>query len=238
MINSPILEKAWEDFIPGAWKSEVNVRNFIQTNLTPYDGDDSFLVGATDRTKLLWQEVCKLTGEENKKGILDVETKVPSSIVSHGPGYIKQELEQIVGVQTDKPLKRGIMPKGGIRVIQGALNSYGYELDPSVEAIYNKDHRKAHNDGVFDTYTDEMKAARRSGIITGLPDAYGRGRIIGDYRRVALYGTDFLIADKQDQLKHEDFSWLEEKSIRLREELSEQIRALKQLTKILSNLSS
>ncbi|MCL2839434.1 MAG: formate C-acetyltransferase [Defluviitaleaceae bacterium] len=222
---------AWEGFKTGAWVDAVNVRDFIQRNYDPYHGDDSFLVGATDRTKALWEEVCKLTKIETEKGILDVETKKASSIVSHGPGYIKKELEQIVGVQTDKPLKRGIMPKGGIRVIQNALESYGYKLDPLVEEIYTE-HRKAHNDGVFDAYTDDMRAARSSGIITGLPDAYGRGRIIGDYRRLALYGTDFLIQNKKEELKQTDLTWLEEKYINLREELSEQIRALKQVAQM------
>jgi len=223
-INSP----QWDGFAKGSWVDEVNVRDFIQRNITPYDGDDGFLVGASDRTKALWAEVCELTQEENKKGILDVETKKPSSITSHGPGYINKNLEQIVGLQTDKPLKRGIMPNGGIRVIQTAMDAYGYKLDPSVEEIYTT-YRKAHNDGVFDAYTDDMRAARKSGIITGLPDAYGRGRIIGDYRRVALYGTAFLIEDKRQQLKQTDLTWLEEKYIQLREELSEQIRALQQL---------
>jgi len=231
MAKKQELQKLWSGFHAGSWQSEINIRDFIQKNLTPYEGDGSFLEEATECTLKLWQEVCELTKIETKKGILDVETKIPSSITSHGPGYINKDLEQIVGVQTDKPLKRGIMPKGGIRVIQSALKSYGYTLDPFVEEIYGN-HRKAHNDGVFDAYTDEMRAARKSGIITGLPDAYGRGRIIGDYRRVALYGVDFLIEDKLEQLKQEDFSCIEESSIRIREELSEQIRALKQLAKM------
>ena len=218
----------WTGFENGVWSDEVNVRDFIQRNVTPYHGDDTFLVGATQRTKELWEEVCKLTKIENEKGILDVETKKPSRITSHGPGYINKDLEQIVGLQTDKPLKRGIMPNGGIRVIQKVLESYGYKLDPFVEDMYTN-YRKAHNDGVFDAYTDDMRAARKSGIITGLPDAYGRGRIIGDYRRVALYGIDFLVDDKVKQLKSFDRTWLEEKYIQLREEISEQIRALKQL---------
>ena len=219
------FSQEWQDFETGVWTSEVNLRDFIQRNITPYTGDHSFLVEASTRTKKLWDEVCKLTKLETEKGILDVETKKPSSITSHDAGYINKELEQIVGLQTDKPLKRGIMPKGGIRVIKSALNHYGYKLDPVVEDIYTN-HRKAHNDGVFDAYTENMRAARKSGIITGLPDAYGRGRIIGDYRRVALYGTDFLIKDKNDQLKETAFNWLEEKHIQLREELSEQVRAL------------
>ena len=219
---------AWDDFNKGIWTDEINVRDFIQKNYTPYLGNDSFLVGATDRTNKLWEKVCKLTNLESEKGILDVETRIPTTITSHPPGYIDKDLETIVGLQTDKPLKRGIMPNGGIRVIQNAMKAYGYELDPQVEAIYTK-YRKAHNDGVFDAYTDDMRAARKTGIITGLPDAYGRGRIIGDYRRVALYGTAFLIADKKAQLKQENIPVLVENNIQLREELSEQIRALMQL---------
>ncbi|MCL2363275.1 MAG: formate C-acetyltransferase [Defluviitaleaceae bacterium] len=212
-------------FNPGVWTREVNVRNFVQTNVTPYKGEADFLTDATPRTQALWAEVCALMKLENEKGVLDVETKTPSSVTSHAAGYINRDLEQIVGLQTDKPLKRGIFPNGGIRVIQRALDSYGYELDKDTETVYTK-YRKAHNDGVFDAYTNEMKAARKSGIITGLPDAYGRGRIIGDYRRVALYGTDFLVADKEQALRQLDFTWLEEKYIQLREELNEQIRAL------------
>jgi len=222
---------AWDGFNKGVWTREVNVRDFIQKNMTPYLGDDSFLEDATDRTEQLWKEVCRLTKLESEKGVLDVETRTPSSIISHAPGYINRELETIVGMQTDKPLKRGFMPKGGIRVIQNAMKSYGYALDPVTEDIYTN-HRKAHNDGVFDAYTDEMRAARASGVITGLPDAYGRGRIIGDYRRVALYGTDFLIEDKKSQLKKETLPVLREWSIQLREEISEQIRALQQLTQM------
>ncbi|MCL2400446.1 MAG: formate C-acetyltransferase [Defluviitaleaceae bacterium] len=221
----------WDGFNEGVWSREVNVRNFIQCNITPYHGDDSFLQPATDRTKALWEEVCKLTKEENEKGILDVETKKPASIVSHGPGYINKDLEMIVGLQTDKPLKRHIMPKGGIRVIKKALESYGYTLDPITEEIYTH-YCKAHNDGVFDAYTEEMRIARKSGIITGLPDAYGRGRIIGDYRRLALYGTDFLIADKKYQLEKTNLARLNSYTILQREEISEQIRALQQLTEM------
>ena len=219
---------AWEGFNEGVWSDEVNVRNFIQKNVTPYQGDSDFLTGATDRTKALWDKVCDLLKIENEKGVLDADTKVPSTIVSHGPGYIDKELEQIVGVQTDLPLKRGIMPKGGIRVIKRALESYGYALDSVTEEIYSK-YRKTHNDGVFDAYTEDMRKARNSGIITGLPDAYGRGRIIGDYRRLALYGTDFLIADKKTQLDRMDLPMLYRKHSLIREELSEQIRALEEL---------
>jgi formate C-acetyltransferase len=217
-----------QNFNVGVWTREVNVRDFIQRNVTPYHGGADFLTAATERTKKLWAHVCTLTQAENEKGILDVETKKPSSINSHDAGYIDKNLEQIVGLQTDKPLKRGIFPNGGIRVIKRALDSYGYMLDADTEEIYTR-YRKAHNDGVFDAYTDEMRAARKSGIITGLPDAYGRGRIIGDYRRVALYGTNFLIKDKERELSQIDFSWLEEKHIQLREELNEQIRALREL---------
>ncbi|MCL2224972.1 MAG: formate C-acetyltransferase [Defluviitaleaceae bacterium] len=229
--------KAWDGFKKGAWTEEVNLRDFIQRNVTPYEGDDTFLAPATECTAKLWAQVCELINEENKVDVLDVETSKPSGITSHGAGYINRDLEKIVGLQTDKPLKRGIMPKGGIRVIKSALKSYGYELNPVVEEIYTH-HRKAHNDGVFDAYTDDMRAARRSGIITGLPDAYGRGRIIGDYRRVALYGTEFLLRDKESQLRQEDLMRLSGKiiglreEIQLREELSEQIRALKQLAEM------
>lgn len=230
MENIPQTQ-AWYKFTPGIWTSEVNVRDFIQKNMTPYHGDDSFLAAAKASTKTLWEEVCRLTKLETSKGILDVETKKASTITSHDPGYIIKEHETIVGLQTDKPLKRGIMPKGGIRVIKTALKAYGYKLDPSIEEIYNG-HRKAHNDGVFDVYTEEMVNARRTAIITGLPDAYGRGRIIGDFRRVALYGIDFLIRDKKDQLKQEVIPVLLEPNIQLREELSEQIRSLQELAKM------
>jgi len=223
------LFPAWENFnTEGIWTDEVNVRDFIQGNVSPYHGDSAFLAGATARTEKLWDEVCKLTREEGEKGILDAETKKPSTITSHGPGYIDRDLEQIVGVQTDRPLKRGIMPQGGVRVIKRALESYGYALDPVTEEIYTK-HRKTHNDGVFDAYTEDMRKARASGIITGLPDAYGRGRIIGDYRRVALYGTAFLIRDKKAQLGRTELPTIEQGEILVREELNEQIRALKQL---------
>ncbi|GMQ60814.1 formate C-acetyltransferase [Vallitalea maricola] len=222
------MKDYWKNFIPGNWEKNIDVRDFIQTNYKPFDGDDSFLEGPTANTKKLWEEVCELTKEENKKGILDAETKIPSSVTSHGPGYVDKALEKIVGFQTDKPLKRGIMPNGGIRVVRNALNAYGYELDKETDKIFTK-YRKTHNDGVFDAYTDNMRQARHSGIITGLPDAYGRGRIIGDYRRVALYGTDFLIAGKQEEKKQLEMDFMEPNVIVLREEISEQIVALKQL---------
>jgi len=189
------MRNEWNGFKGGKWENEIDVREFIQLNYTPYEGDESFLVGATDCTKKLWGEVLELFKKENEKGVLDAETKLPATITTYGPGYINKDHEQIVGLQTDKPLKRAIMPFGGLKVVQSALEGYGYKLDPETEGVFSN-YRKTHNDGVFDVYTEEMRAARRSGIITGLPDAYGRGRIIGDYRRVALYGTDFLIAQK------------------------------------------
>ena len=218
----------WEGFTIGDWAKVIDVRGFIQANYTPYEGDDSFLAGATKRTEELFNEVKELMLEENKKGILDAETKVPSSITAFGPGYVDKDKEVIVGFQTDKPLKRGIFPNGGIRMVKTALESYGYELDKQTESIYTSN-RKTHNDGVFDAYTEDMKKARHSAIITGLPDAYGRGRIIGDYRRVALYGVDRLIAEKQEQKKRLEINCLESPDIRLREEISEQIKALKLL---------
>ncbi|WAS06519.1 formate C-acetyltransferase [Gloeomargaritales cyanobacterium VI4D9] len=222
------LRVEWQGFKPNLWNETVNVRDFIQTNYTPYTGDGSFLTGATARTEKLWAQVKELMRQEREKGVLDADTAVPSGITAHAPGYIDRELEQIVGLQTDKPLKRAIMPFGGIRMVKSALEAYGYQLDPQTEAIFTK-YRKTHNDGVFDAYTTEMRNCRRSGIITGLPDAYGRGRIIGDYRRVALYGTEFLIKDKQEQLRSLEGNVMDEPTIRLREELSEQIKALKEL---------
>ncbi|UDQ96507.1 formate C-acetyltransferase [Lentisphaerota bacterium WC36G] len=217
-----------ESFIGGNWENSIDVRDFIQQNYTPYEGDDQFLAGATEATKELWDIISELKKEELEKGILDVETKVPSKINSHAAGYIKQDLEKIIGLQTDKPLKRGIMPEGGYRTVAGGLEAYGYELDEKVKEIYTK-YRKTHNDGVFDVYTDEIRRARKTGIITGLPDAYGRGRIIGDYRRLALYGVDRLIEDKIAQKKSLADSPMIESTIRLMEELSEQIRALSEL---------
>ena len=222
------MRQEWYDFQPGSWATDINVRSFIQHNYTPYEGDATFLAGPTARTQKLWDQVKELMLEENRKGILDVETRKPSTITTFGAGYLDQENEVIVGYQTDKPLKRGIMPNGGVRVVKGALEAYGYTLDKTTEEIYTQN-RKTHNDGVFDAYTDAMKKARHTGIITGLPDAYGRGRIIGDYRRVALYGVDLLIEDKQREKKLLEIPILESPDIRLREEISEQIRALKQL---------
>lgn len=218
----------WKNFVSGTWTEEINVRDFIQKNYTPYEGDGSFLASTTEVTHQLWQKVKDLMVIEREKGILDTDTKVPSAITAHAPGYIDRELEKIVGLQTDQPLKRAIMPYGGIRVVKSSLEAYGYQLDPETEEIFTK-YRKTHNDGVFDAYTREMKLARHSGIITGLPDSYGRGRIIGDYRRVALYGCDRLIEDKKHQLVSLEVDTIDEDVIRLREEISEQIRALKEL---------
>jgi len=220
--------KEWQGFVGGTWLEEIDVRDFIQHNYTPYSGDRDFLAPATEATQHLWQQVSDLMLLEREKGILDVDTKVPTSITAHAPGYIDRELEAIVGLQTDKPLKRAIMPFGGIRVVKKSLAAYGYELDPETEAIFTK-YRKTHNDGVFDGYTREMRLARHSGIVTGLPDAYGRGRIIGDYRRIALYGIDRLTIDKQQQLQSLELDVIDEEVIRDREEISEQLRALQEL---------
>lgn len=220
--------KEWKGFNKGKWIEEVDVRDFVQKNYTPYEGDESFLAEATDRTEKLWGKVLEHMREERDKGVLDADTKKVSSITSHAPGYIDKELEQIVGLQTDKPLKRGIIPFGGLRVVRKALNAYGYELDSQTEEIF-LNYRKTHNDGVFDAYTDDMKKARSSGIITGLPDAYGRGRIIGDYRRVALYGVDRLIEEKKLEKKQLEMEYMESKVVRLREEIAEQIKALHEL---------
>jgi formate C-acetyltransferase len=222
------MRQEWHDFNSGSWATDVNVRSFIQHNYTPYEGDDSFLVATTQKTEELWRQVSDLIKVEAEKGIVDAETTKPSTITTFGPGYIDKDKEVIVGFQTDKPLKRGIMPNGGIRLVKNALEAYGYTLDKTTEEIYTNN-RKTHNDGVFDAYTDAMRKARHTGIITGLPDAYGRGRIIGDYRRVALYGVDWLIEEKKEQKKLLEINTLESPDIRVREEISEQIKALKQL---------
>ena len=221
-----------EGFPPGRWSNtSINVRDFIHKNYTPYDGDESFLEGPTEATKALWEQVMELSRQEREAGgVLDMDTKIISTITSHGPGYLNKELEKIVGFQTDKPFKRSLQPFGGIRMAQQACKEYGYTVDPEVVDIFTK-YRKTHNQGVFDVYTPEMRLARKSAILTGLPDAYGRGRIIGDYRRVALYGVDMLIADKEHQ-KANGFVRMTSKNIRLREELSEQIRALGELKEL------
>ena len=223
--------EGWRGFNSGTWDKEVNVRSFIKHNFTPYDGDESFLVGAADSTKKLWDMALELSKKEREAGgVLDMDTKVISTITSHAPGYLDKELETIVGFQTDKPLKRALMPYGGIRMAEKACADNGYTIDPDVKEFFTT-HRKTHNAGVFDAYTPEMRACRSSHIITGLPDAYGRGRIIGDYRRVALYGVDRLIEEKEHQ-KETTRSAMYAEVIRAREELSEQIRALGDLKKM------
>lgn len=224
-------QKEWDGFEAGRWSNSVNVRDFIQRNYTLYEGDEEFLTEPTEATKQLWAQVMGLTKQEREAGgVLDMDTKLVSTITSHGPGYLDKELEQIVGFQTDKPFKRSLQPFGGIRMAQNACHENGYEVDSEVVKIFT-DYRKTHNQGVFDAYTPEMRLARKSAIITGLPDAYGRGRIIGDYRRVALYGVDLLIEDKKQQLDT-SLVRMTSKNIRLREELAEQIRALEDLKKL------
>lgn len=225
------MRNEWTGFVPGVWEKEIDVRDFIQKNYTPYDGDDAFLAGPTEDTKALWQQVLELSRAEREAGgVLDMDTRVISTITSHAAGYLDKEKETIVGFQTEKPFKRALMPYGGIRMAQRACEDNGYHVDPEVVEFFTT-HRKTHNAGVFDAYTPEMRACRSSHIITGLPDAYGRGRIIGDYRRVALYGVDRLIEDKRHQ-KDTTRVIMYSDVIREREELSEQIRALDDLKKL------
>lgn len=225
------MREEWISFVKGNWTKEIDVRDFIQKNYTPYDGDDAFLAGPTKATQTLWDQVMELTKQEQEKGgVLDMDTKIISTIISHGPGYLNKDLETIVGFQTDKPFKRSLQPYGGIRMAIKACEDNGYHVDPEVVEFFTK-HRKTHNDGVFDAYTPEMRACRSSHIITGLPDAYGRGRIIGDYRRVALYGVDRLIEDKENE-KNTTRTTMYSDVTREREELSEQIRALKELKEL------
>ena len=223
----------WQGFKTGLWQKEINVRDFIQQNYEPYEGDESFLAPATERTKQLWNRLNDLFVEERKKGVLDV-SQIPSSITAHNPGYIDRENEVIVGLQTDAPLKRAIMPNGGFRMVVNALKAYGYEPDPHVIEAFTK-YRKTHNEAVFDAYTADIRQCRSSHILTGLPDAYGRGRIIGDYRRVALYGVSRLIKRKQEEKRSLDSAMSTDEIIRDREELSEQIRALKELQQMASS---
>ncbi len=232
MANST-LDKSTElkGFKPGKWQSEINVRDFIQRNYTPYEGDSSFLETPTEATTKLWEECCELFKKERENGgVLDMDTKIVSTITSHGAGYINKDLEKIVGLQTDAPLKRSLQPFGGIRMAETSCTSYGYKVDPEISEIFTK-YRKTHNQGVFDAYTPEMRAARHAAILTGLPDAYGRGRIIGDYRRIALYGIDKLIEDKQNQHASLDGEMTPEK-IQLKEEIAEQIRALQEMAEL------
>ena len=220
----------WKGFEKGEWKRQINVRDFIQKNYTPYVGDSSFLAGTTEKTKKLWNEVLELYKKEHdaKGGVLDIDTKTVSTVSAHDAGYIDKDLEEIVGLQTDAPLKRAIMPFGGIRIVEKSCEAYDREVDPETDRIFHTV-RKTHNDGVFDVYTPDIRAARSSHLITGLPDGYGRGRIIGDYRRVALYGVDALIAEKKEELEILDVDDFSEKVIREREEIAEQIKALNEL---------
>ncbi|EFI83719.1 Formate acetyltransferase [Listeria grayi] len=223
------MKEQWKEFVGGTWQEEIDVRDFILKNYRLYEGDDSFLVGPTDATNKLWEQVMDLTKQERDNGgVLDMDTKIVSTITSHDPGYLNKDLEKVVGFQTDKPFKRSLQPFGGIRMAETAAEAYGFEIDAEISHIFSE-YRKTHNQGVFDAYTPEMRAARKSGIITGLPDAYGRGRIIGDYRRVALYGIDFLIAEKKKDLNNTGLRTMSDDIIRLREELNEQIRALGEL---------
>ena len=221
------LQNLQNDFKGTAWKHEIDVRDFIQNNYEPYNGDESFLAGPSEKTKKLWNILSEMFEVEREKGVYDAETKLPQSVSTYGAGYIDKESEVIVGLQTDAPLKRGIFPKGGIRMVESSLKAYGYELDPATKAIFTK-YRKTHNEGVFAAYNDDIKAARHAHIITGLPDAYGRGRIIGDYRRVALYGTTNLIEEKKRFHKRIDIQEFTEEIVRCREEITDQINALKE----------
>ena len=226
------MRPEWEGFVFGKWSDdEVNVRDFIQRNYTPYEGDDSFLAPATEATKKLWDRIMELSAEERKAGgVLKADTSVVSTLTSHGAGYIDKDLEKIVGLQTDEPFKRSLQPFGGIKMAEQALNMYGYEIAPEIKEIFTK-YRKTHNDGVYDVYTPEMRLAHRAHILTGLPDTYGRGRIVGDYRRVALYGTDYLVACKERDKANINGEMTPEK-VRDREELADQIKALKNLAKM------
>jgi formate C-acetyltransferase len=224
-------ENAWRNFAPGEWCTTIDVRDFIVRNATPHSGDEKFLAGSTARTKAVWAKLQPYFQEERKKGVLAADAKTPSTMLAHGPGYIDQKNEVVVGLQTDEPFKRAIFPWGGLRMVEAGLKAAGIEADPLVHEAFTK-YRKTHNDGVFDAYTDEIRACRKSGIITGLPDAYGRGRIIGDYRRVALYGVERLIEAKQEERKQVDDMWPSDEIIRVREELSEQIRALQDLAEM------
>src|SRR5215204_1175650 len=221
------INSAWDGFKDGSWQKEINVRDFIQQNYTPYQGDATFLAPVTERTKNIWEKLNELFIEERKKSVLDI-SQIPSSITAHPPGYIDRENEIIVGLQTDAPLKRAIMPNGGLRLVVNALKAYGYEPDPLVVEAFTK-YRKTHNVAVFDAYTAEVRRCRSSHLLTGLPDAYGRGRIIGDYRRVALYGVNRLIAAKHAEKNALDLKPSTDEIIRDREELSEQTRALEEL---------
>lgn len=219
---------AWRGFQAGDWTSSINVRDFIVRNVAPYAGDEKFLAGPTQRTKAVWAKLQPYFAEERKKGVLAVDAQNPSTLLAHPAGYIDRDNEVIVGLQTDQPFKRAIFPYGGLRMVETGLKAAGFEPDAKVHEAFTK-YRKSHNDGVFDAYTPEIMSCRRSGIITGLPDAYGRGRIIGDYRRVALYGTDRLLEVKRQERAQIDDMWPTDEIIRTREELAEQMRALNDL---------
>ncbi len=230
-VKGDVQPAPWRGFSSGEWQEEVNVRDFIQKNYSPYEGDGRFLAGPTEASRELWALISQLIKEERERGILDADTDVISSVVSHEPGYICRDLERIVGLQTEKPLKRALLPFGGVRMVSQGLEAYGMRMSEDVAKIFRR-YRKTHNEAVYDAYTEEMKRAKRNGIITGLPDAYGRGRIIGDYRRVALYGVDRLIAEKMREKDLLDYDYVESPIVRLREELSEQIRALGELAEM------
>ena len=221
-------EDSWRGFNPGDWRNSIDVRDFIVRNVTPYTGDEKFLAPASTKTKAVWAKLQPYFQDERKKGVLAVDAKTPSTMLAHKPGYIDRDNEVVVGLQTDQPFKRAIFPYGGLRMVEAGLKAAGFEADPQVHEAFTK-YRRPHNDGVFDAYTPEIMRCRRSGIVTGLPDSYGRGRIIGDYRRVALYGVDRLLEVKQIERAQIDDMWPTDEVIRLREELAEQIRALKDL---------
>ena len=226
--KSDAKQDAWRDFQSGAWCNSIDVRDFIVKNFAPYEGDESFLVGMTTRTKAVWDKLQPYFGEERKKGVLAVDAANPSTMLAHAAGYIDAKNEVIVGLQTDQPFKRAIFPYGGLRMVEAGLKAAGVEANSKVHEVFTK-YRRSHNDGVFDAYTPEIMRCRSSGIITGLPDSYGRGRIIGDYRRVALYGVDRLIEAKREERAQLDDNWPTDEVIRSREEMAEQIRALEDL---------
>src|ERR1700749_5140616 len=224
----------WSGFRPGDWQTSINVRDFLVRNVNPYRGHEEFLAGTSQRTKAGWAKMQSYFAGERKKGVLAVDTKTPSTMLAHKAGYIDRDNEVIVGLQTDQPFKRAIFPFGGLRMVEAGIKAAGFEPDAAVHETFTK-YRKAHNDGVFDAYTPEIMNCRRSGIITGLPDAYGRGRIIGDYRRVALYGVDRLIEAKREERSQIDDMWPTDEIIRQREELADQIRALQDLATMAKN---
>src|ERR1700760_1762469 len=221
-------ERCWRDFAPGRWRNTIDVRDFIVANVTPYDGDETFLAGPSKRTQAVWGKLQPYFHDERKKGVLAVDAKTPSTLLAHKAGYIDRANEVIVGLQTDEPFKRAIFPFGGLRMVEAGLKAAGFEADPQVHEAFTK-YRRSHNDGVFDAYTPEIMRCRKSGIITGLPDAYGRGRIIGDYRRVALYGVDHLLEAKHTERALLDDMWPTDEVIRSREEMADQLRALEDL---------